>query len=65
MTIAELVIASDLRHAIERQFRGEGIVIPYPPTDGAFAGKTGKPGNESQKPSHRAIERSLEPDNLQ
>lgn len=30
MTIAELVIASDLRHAIERQFRGEGIVIPYP-----------------------------------
>jgi potassium-dependent mechanosensitive channel len=58
-----LVIASDLRHAIERQFQEEGIVIPFPQQVVHLRKNREKPRNEDPNSRHRVIERSPEPGN--
>ena len=60
-----LTIASDLRHAIDQQFREEGIVIPFPQQVVHFHRKAEKPRIEEQNSSHGAIEQSPKSGHLQ
>jgi small-conductance mechanosensitive channel len=60
-----LTIASDLRHAIDQQFREEGIVIPFPQQVVHFQRKAERPRNEEQNSSHGAIEQSPKSGHLQ
>ncbi len=59
-----LTIASDLRHAIDQQFREEGIVIPFPQQVVHFQREAEKPRHEDSPLSHGATERSPDSGNL-